>query len=186
MSAQTKLGRIAAVLALMIAALATRVDAQVRNSGASPIALQAVLSQSLSVTLSSSSVNFTLQAGNANNPGSVSVTAKTVWALNNTIGLVSLYAFFANSTAALTDGAGYNIPSSDFQISDNGGGFTALTGSAPFGGANAGLRLGTTFIFGNNVGSRTDAMTFNINLSGLPNLPPGTYTGTLTLQAQAI
>jgi hypothetical protein len=30
-------------------------------------------------------------------------------------------------------------------------------------------------------------MQFNINLTGgtLPNLPPGTYTGTLNIQAQA-
>jgi len=29
-------------------------------------------------------------------------------------------------------------------------------------------------------------MNFNINLVPLPNLPAGTYTGTLTIQAQAI
>jgi hypothetical protein len=29
-------------------------------------------------------------------------------------------------------------------------------------------------------------MNFNINLTPLPNLPSGTYTGTLTIQAQAI
>jgi len=56
----------------------------------------------------------------------------------------------------------------------------------PFGGANAGLTLGQTLILLNNRGSRTDVMKFNITLSPLPNLPAGDYTGTLTIQAQAI
>ena len=42
-------------------------------------------------------------------------------------------AFFSNSASALTDGAGNNIPSADFQISNNGGAFTALTNTVPFG-----------------------------------------------------
>jgi hypothetical protein len=87
----------------------------------------------------------------------------------------------------LTDGAGNNIPSADFQISDNGGAFNALNTTVPFGGANAGRRVAATLIFLNNTsGQRTDVMNFNINLSTLPNLPAGNYTGTLTIQAQAI
>ncbi len=161
--------------------------AQVLNSVAKPIALNAVLSQSITVNLSASAVNFNLVAGSATNPGSTSITATTSWTVNQLIGVVSVYAFFASSTAALTNGAGDNIPSADFQISDNGGAFTALTGTEPFGGANAGIELGSTFIFiFNTKGSRTDVMNFNINLSPLPALPPGNYTGTLTIQAQAI
>jgi hypothetical protein len=125
--------------------------------------------------------------GNANNPGSTSITATTSWAVNNAIGFVSLYAFFASSTSALTNGSGGNIPSADFQISDNAGAFNALTSTVPFGGANAGLRVGRTLIFFTNMsGQRTDVMNFNINLSSVPSLPAGNYTGTLTLQAQAI
>jgi hypothetical protein len=57
----------------------------------------------------------------------------------------------------------------------------------PFGGANAGLLLSTTRILGNNrSGSHTDLMNFNINLTMLPSLPAATYTGTLTIQAQAL
>ena len=36
---------------------------------------------------------------------------------------------------------------------------------------------------GNAVGSRTDELQMRIDLSGLPDLPPGTYTGTLNLVA---
>ena len=161
--------------------------AQVLNSAAGTITLNAVLSQSVSVTLSANAVNFTLTGGSASNPGSTSITATTVWTLKPSVGSVKLYAFFSNSTSALTDGAGNNIPSADFQISNNGGGFQALTNTVPFGGANAGLQLSSTPILGNNkTGSRTDVMNFNINLAPLPNLPAGAYTGTLTIQAQAI
>jgi hypothetical protein len=187
MSWQTKFGRVAGVMALLFAALASPLRAQVLNSGASTIALQAVLTDSISVSLSGSAVNFNLTAGSASNPGSVGVTATTSWLLKPSVGSVNLYAFFSNSAAALTNGAGGNIPSADFQISDNAGPLTALTSTVPFGGANAGLMVSSVKILGNNKsGTRTDVLNFNINLSTLPNMPAGTYTGTLTIQAQAI
>jgi len=187
MTLQAKLVRMPALIVLAVTALAAPSHAQVLNSGAQTIALQAVLNDSISVSLSSSAVNFNLTQGSASNPGSVSVTATTSWLLKPSVGSLSLYAYFSSSTAALTDGAGDNIPSADFQISNNAGPFTALTNTVPFGGANAGLQVSNVKILGNNrSGSRTDQMNFNINLSTLPNLPAGTYTGTLTIQAQAI
>jgi len=187
MNWKAKLGRALLALTLIAVGLSGAARAQVLNSGASPIALQAVLNDSITVSLSSSAVNFTLTPGSANNPGSSSVTATTTWLLKPSVGSLNLYAFFSSSTAALSDGAGDNIPSADFQISDNGGAFTALTNTAPFGGANAGLQVSSTKILGNNrSGTRNDVMNFNINLVPLPNLPSGTYTGTLTIQAQAI
>ncbi len=187
MSLHSKFVRVAAVAALMGATLVSPIGAQVLNSAASTITLNANLSESLAVTLSANAVNFNLTAGSANNPGSTSITATTSWTLKPNIGSVRVYAFFASSAAALTDGAGDNIPSANFQISNNGGAFTALTNTVPFGGANAGLLLSTTRVLGNNrIGSHTDAMNFNINLLTLPNLPAATYTGTLTIQAQAI
>lgn len=190
MRMQTKLGAVAALVlaaALFAGMSVATAQAQVRNSGASPIALQAVLSDSISVNLSGNAVNFNLVGGSANNPGNTSITATTTWILKPSVGSVKLYAFFSSSTSALTDGAGNNIASADFQISDNGGAFTALTNTVPFGGANAGLQVSSTPILGNNKnGTRNDVMNFNINLAPLPNLPAGVYTGTLTIQAQAI
>ena len=160
---------------------------QVLNSTAGTITLNAVLSQSVSVTLSANAVNFNMTAGSANNPGSTSITATTTWTLKPSVGSLKVYAFFANSASALNDGAGDNIPSADFQISNNGAAFSALTNTVPFGGANAGLQLSSTPILGNNkTGTRNDVMNFNINLAPLPTLPAGTYTGALTIQAQAI
>jgi len=178
--------RLAAVAIIAIVFVASA-HAQVLNSGASTITLNAVLNDSITVSLSSSAVNFTLTAGSANNPGSTGVTATTTWLLRPNVNSLKLYAFFSSATAALTDGAGNNIPSADFQISDNAGPLNALTNTVPFGGANAGLQLSSTPILGNNKsGSRTDNMNFNINLVPLPSLPAAAYTGTLTIQAQAI
>ena len=186
MTLHRKFARMAAVLAVGLAML-TPVHAQVLNSAASTITLQAVLSQSITLTLSANAVNFNLTGGSANNPGNTSITATTTWTLRPNVGSLNVYAFFSNSASALTDGAGNNIPSADFQISNNGGAFTALTNTVPFGGANAGLRLSSTPILGNNkTGTRNDVMNFNINLAPVPSLPAGTYTGTLTIQAQAI
>ena len=178
--------RAAVVVSLML--LLTGLSAaQVINSGAATIALNANLSESVSLNLSTSAVNFNLNAGAASNPGSTAVTATTAWTLKPSRGSLNIYAFFSSSAAALSDGAGDNIPSSSFEISDNGGAFTALTNTTPFGGANAGLQLGSVKILGNNKqGSRTDTMNFNINLGALPQLPAGAYTGTVTIQVQVI
>lgn len=179
--------RIFSCCAIMVMALAATSGAQVINSAASTITLNAVLSQSVTLTLSANAVNFNLTAGSAANPGSTAITATTTWTLKPSVGSVNVYAFFSNSVSALTDGAGNNIPSADFQISNNGGAFAALTNTVPFGGANAGLQLSSTKILGNNKsGTHNDVMNFNINLAPLPNLPAGAYTGTLTIQAQAI
>lgn len=181
--------RVAVVAMVMIFAV-SMASAQL-NSTAQTIALNATLSESLTVSLSANSVNFTLAAGSNTNPGSTGVTATTKWALATGRSSVSVYAYFASSAAALTDGAGDNIPSSAFTIADNGGGATALTNSVAFGGSNAGLRLANvalSAVSNNFSGSRTDAMVFNIDLSGgtLPSLPAATYTGTLNIQAQAL
>jgi len=114
MTIQTKFGAIATLM--LVAMFATPARAQVRNSGASPIALNAVLSDSITLTLSGNAVNFNLTGGSANNPGSTGITATTFWVLRPSVGSLKLYAFFSSSTAALSDGAGHNIPSADFQI----------------------------------------------------------------------
>jgi hypothetical protein len=179
-----------AVVAMVMVFAVSMASAQL-NSTAQTIALNATLSESLTVSLSANSVNFTLSAGSNTNPGSAGVTATTKWAMASTRSSVSVYAYFANSGAALTDGAGDNIPSSAFTIADNGGGAAALTNTVVFGGSNAGLRLANVALSAasnNFSGTRTDAMTFNIDLSGgtLPSLPAATYTGTLNIQAQAL
>ncbi len=165
-----------------MAAMSTAAMAQL-NSGVQTIALNANLAESLTLNLSGNAVNFTLTPGAAANAGSTNITATTSWVLKPGRTTVTVNAYFASANA-LTDGAGNNIPASVFTIADNGGPVTALTGATPYG-AN-GYTMKTVAITGaNKVGSTTDAMAFNIDLSTLPQLPAATYTGTLNIQAQA-
>jgi hypothetical protein len=188
MKSATKNLTLVAVIALIIAASSSMASAQVLNSGAQTIALNATLAESLTLSLSGNAVNFTLAAGSATNAGSTNITATTTWVLKPSRTAVGVYAYFTSATAALTDGTN-NIPSSAFKISDNAGPSTALTTVTPYTGAVAsGLQLGTVAITNaNRSGNRADAMAFNIDLSGgtLPQLPASTYTGTLNIQAQA-
>jgi len=141
----------------------------------------------VTLSLSGSSVNFNLIAGSASNPGSTFITSAVTTDLRPNRDSLNVYAFFTNAATALGDGVGNNIPSANFQISDNGGAFQALTNTVPFGGANAGLRLSNGRILGNSkTGTRIDTMNFNIDLSTLVNLPPGAYSGSLVIQVQAI
>jgi hypothetical protein len=142
----------------------------------------------MTLTLSGGVVNFGLVPGRASNPGTGSITINTSWGCPCDTPTFELYAYFNSPTVALTDGAGDNIPPSAVSISDNGGAFQALNGTQPFGAANSGLHLVSIPATGGQGGGRhTDSLNFNINLSTgtLSNLPPGTYTGTLTIQGQA-
>ena len=115
------MGRITAV-ALGLALATSMAAAQVLDSGAQTIALNAKLAESFTVSLSASAVNFTLAAGSATNrrqhapslrpPRGVLGPGRTS---------VGVYAYFAHAAAALTDGAGHNIPSPAFFIADNAG-----------------------------------------------------------------
>jgi hypothetical protein len=175
-------------VAVILAGAASLASAQVINSGPQAITLNATLAESLTLSLTANSVNFPLTAGAAANPGSTNITATTTWVLKPGRTAVGVYAYFASAAAALTDGAGNNIPSSAFKIADNGGASTALTNSVAFGAANAGLQLANVAITGANRNSnRNDVMAFNIDLSTgtLPQLPAATYSGTLNIQAQA-
>ena len=186
-SASYRLARLA-VIALFLTGIASLASAQALNSGAQAIAINATLTESLTLSLSANAVNFTLTAGSAANAGSANITATTSWVLRPGRTAVGVYAYFGSAAAALTDGAGNNIPSSAFRISDNAGPSTALTASAPFGAANAGLQLANVAVTAaNRHSSRTDLMAFNIDLSTgtLPQLPAAVYTGTLNIQAQA-
>jgi hypothetical protein len=175
-------------IALVVTGFASLASAQVLNSGAQAIAINATLTESLTLSLSANAVNFNLAAGSAANAGSANITATTSWVLRPGRTALGVYAYFGSATAALTDGAGNNIPSSAFKIADNLGASTALTTTAPFGAANAGLQLANVALTAaNRNSSRTDVMAFNIDLSTgtLPQLPAAIYTGTLNIQAQA-
>lgn len=142
--------------------------------------------QTVTVSLNTNAVNFALAAGSATNPGSSAIVSTTTWSRIGTGHNLTVYCYFANAAAALT-GAGGNIPSSALSISVNGTAYRALTFTEPTGGANAGRHIVNAVPIG-NAGTETDSTVFNMDLSTgtLPQLPPGTYTGTLNIRAQII
>jgi hypothetical protein len=104
---------------------------------------------------------------------------------------IKLYGYFSTASAALSGGSPVvNIPTSEVLGQVPTGTpttFTAFTQSAPIGGAGASLLLFTqSFLLLAGAGSRTDALSLEINLVSQPQLPAGTYSGTLFIQAQSL
>ncbi|MGH9782567.1 MAG: hypothetical protein ACRD88_00130 [Terriglobia bacterium] len=158
------------------------------NSNVANVALNAVVNQSIAVSVSAAAVNFNLVPGTGPTGGAPSLTVTTNWSLNPGGGpTMSLYGYFTSAGTALADGGGNSIPSANVLGSVNGGGAVAFTGTGPFGAAGASLQIYSLGITAaNKTGTRNDTLDMSINLTSLPNLPAGTYTGTLSLQAQAL
>jgi hypothetical protein len=164
------------------------------NSNNTTVALTATVNTSLTVGLSGSTQTWStgtanpLTPGAASNPGNAGITVTTTWVLQPGNTSVALYGYFASAAVALAPAVGTtNIPSSAFEIKVGAGAFSPVSGTnAGFGVAGSSLLLQTTAITGaNKVSNATAALTFNINLSTLGQLPADTYTGTLNIQAQA-
>jgi hypothetical protein len=173
------------MLALLLIALGLfpgRAAAQLKSNPAA-VSLNATLNSSITITAAPGLVNFSL-VRNGTSTGSSPISITTNWALPLIFGNIAEYAYFANPTAALTDGTNDNIPSSSVAGSFNGGGYAPFTGTSPLA-AGSSLTLFNQFffIFFTNPGARTDTLNLQINTTGL-NLPAATYTGVLHIQAQ--
>ena len=192
MKSTQKLLRVAAISA--VALLSGTTAKAATNSNTATVALSATVNTSLTVSLSSPTQTWAtananaLTPGNSSNPGNAGITVTTSWVLQPGHTAVALYAYFASAIAALTPAVGTtNVPSSAFEIKVGAGAFTPVSGTnAGFGVAGSSLLLQTTAItVANKVSSATAVLTFNINLTTLPQLPADTYSGTLNIQAQA-
>ena len=173
------------VLAAVFALVPLRANAQL-NSKIANVSLNATLNSSITITAAPGLVNFPLLPSGVTT-GSSPITITTQWVLPVLFGTVNEYAYFTSPASALTDGAGDNIPSANVSGSYNGGAFTAFTGNSPFA-AGSSMNLFSQFIFilfGNTTATRTDSLNLRINTTGL-NLPAGTYTGVLHIQAQEL
>ena len=168
---------------LMLLLAGTPAQAQL-SSNIAGVNLAANLTTSLTVTASPGLVNFPLVRNGIAN-GSATITVNTSWTVNFLIGTVKTYAYFTSAAAALTDGAGDNIPSSSVSGSVNGGAFGAFTGASPFAAGSSITLSSTTIFLFNTTGNHSDTLNMRINTTGL-NLPAGNYTGVLIIQAQAL
>src|SRR5262249_175884 len=146
---------------------------------------------------SGATVNFTLAANTAANAGSTTSTVQTAWVLQPGRTQVTIWAWVPNKAAALTAGGGNNIAASAVTASavgsNSAGGNlqTSLSGGAGVPGfitpaAASGVQIGNIAITGaNKSSSTTTTLTWNIDTTPTPQLPAGTYTGTVNIQAQS-
>ena len=182
---------------MLTASIPPSAKAQI-NSGPGTVTLNASMPESLSVSLTSgATVNFTLASNTASNPGSTTSTVQTSWTLKPGRTAVTVWAWVANGAAALTDGAGNNIPAGSVTATAAGSGSaggalnTSTSGSAGVPAfitpaAATGVQIGQVGITGaNKAGGTTTTLTWNISTTAIPQLPAASYTGTVNIQAQA-
>jgi len=182
-----KLSSLKAAAAVVMLASVPMFAQAIDSPSGTDVALNATISESLTVSLDNTAVSFALTPLSATNPGSVPVTATTTWVLASGRSMVKLYAYFDTPTAALTAGASQNIPSSAVSAAVSGtsvGAFSSAIAATGFTGT--GVTIFTAPITSANLsGSQASPVTLNINLTGVSNLGAGTYTGTLHFRAEA-
>ncbi|TPW10486.1 MAG: hypothetical protein FD129_1899 [bacterium] len=178
----------ASAIALALLGTATPAIAQL-NSNIANVTLNAVLAEQLTVSVTGgSTVNFALSPG-GDADGDVPVSITTSWTLGLLRTSVSLYGYFDTPTAALTDGSENILAASVLGRMTSGIPITYL----PFVETNLiGPAAGSLLLFTEVVAllnlndSRSDNLDLRIALAAQPQLPAGSYTGTLHLRAQAL
>ncbi|HYD16524.1 MAG TPA: hypothetical protein VEB03_00810 [Candidatus Nanoarchaeia archaeon] len=160
--------------------------AQVTIAGSPNPHAEASVSDTITISVLASTINFELVNGRAANRGSSPLSVTTSWDVQPR-GTVAVYAYFDNPSAALlhtTPGVGSDIPASRVEAQVNGGRTQTFTGASPAG-TTAGITVFTMTIVGSNRrGTRSDSLQLNINLQGT-NIEPDTYRGVLRIRAQA-
>jgi hypothetical protein len=167
-------------------------------SQAQTVFLNATVLESLNVTVTGgATVNFTLLPNTAANVGSTTSTIRTAWVLRRGRTQVSVWAWVPNGAAALTNGAGGNIPASAVSaVAAGSGSVGGALNTVTSGGAGVpafvrpaaatGVQIGQIRIRRRNrTSNTTTTLTWNISTTGVPQLPAATYTGTVNIQAEA-
>lgn len=181
---RTKYWVMLAAMALIMAQ-GTAAYAQL-NSAQASVNLNAVMSESLSLSAAPGTVNFTPLNSNGVTNGDSAITINAAWVLQTARTDIYVYSYFASTTALTnTSNATYTIPVGSVKGSVNGGAAAAFTGNSPFA-AGSSLTVARVNITGvNKNSSRSDTLSLTVDTTGA-GLPAGTYTGTLFIQAQAI
>ena len=147
----------------------------------------------LSVSVNSGSVqSIAAVQDNSVNAFPTPVVIRTQWDVNpGQVNSISLVAYFTTPAQAMT-GIGVQIPSSRVLGRMTTGlptVFTRFTQSAVAGAGTAGgsLELFRETIIGTNKGvlTRTDNLELQLDMVGFPDLPVGSYAGTLNIRAVA-
>jgi len=175
------------LLAIVLAVVAIPAAAQAVNSNTGTVTINANLLETLSVSLTNTTVTIPLiqnTAVNQSTAPAAGTSITTAWVLQPGRTTVKVFVYAAGPTP-LRNGTD-TIPATSISISNTGQGgtYNALAAGTPFG---TGLQIGgTTNITGANKSSnRTDTIFFQIDTTFNPQLSAGLYTGTLNVQAQA-
>jgi hypothetical protein len=179
------LRKIALVIAALTLSLMSAVQSQAQTaSNAAAVSLTFAVASSLTVTATPGSIVFT-RTSLRNATASAAIAVVTSWNLTVGGGNVFTVAYFGTIAAAMTDGT-LNIPSSDVFASINGGTAAACTL------ANVNVAAGNPGaicpqIYGGigiaSQGSHSD--TILLSLTSPTDFPVTSYTGTITISAQA-
>jgi hypothetical protein len=153
------------------------------NSNTADVTLNATITEALTVAIDNTVVNFgNVASGQTATPVGQDVHVTTTWTLATTRSSVVLYAYFTAPLAAMTMGTN-DIPASALSATVGGSSVGSFSTVDTFG---TGVTLQTTPITtANDVSSATADVALTLNLSSVPNLPAGAYTGTMYIQAQA-
>lgn len=145
---------------------------------------------SLSISATPSLVSFNLVPHGVavgSSPVAITTTWGGSWCIFTCT--INVYGYFSSPTAALSGGAPpATIPSSAVLGMVPGGtptAYTPFTQAGPFGGASSLELFSQSWFILAGGGSRTDPLSLEIDLSHLPQLPAGNYSGTLFIQAQS-
>jgi len=167
-------------------------QAQAINSNVGNVTINATLTESLTVAITSgAAVTIPILPNTAVNGTATTTGVTTTWTLKPGRTSVALWAYFSSAATALvhtTAGNTTDIPSSAVKIQVGGAGaFNALTVVSPFNAAASGLQIGPSIaITGlNKNSSRADTLAYQIDTTVVPQLQADTYTGTLNIEAQA-
>ncbi len=154
------------------------------NSNAAAVTMTFAVDNSLTVAATPGSIVFT-STDSKNATASAPISVVTSWNLAAGGHNVFTVAYFASTTAALTDGT-LNIPASDVFASINSGTAGACTL------ANVNVAAGTAGaicpqIFGGTgvTAQGTHSDTLLLSLSSATDFPAANYAGTITISAQA-
>lgn len=171
---------------IAVASLPTAAAAQ-QHSNISAANLTMSVGESITIIPPSQTVTLNYTSGATSTPPST-FQVTTLWQLASTHTTMHINWWFASSTAALSAGAGANIPASQVFSNINGGAYSdcahasdplvpsAVNGST----CNVGLVIPLTAA--NYAAQETD--TIGVELQGLSlALPSGTYNGVLNIQA---
>lgn len=146
------------------------------------------LGDTLTVSASPGSVTFQLSPGTVSQASSV-VSVTTTWTGISLLASITVSAYFSSATQALVGGSPLSAIPSSLVLGKVPTGsptsFTPFTQTAALGPVGSGLLLFSQSALLSLGGSRTDALSLEIDLTTVPQLPAANYTGALVLQAQA-